>query len=209
MAEIVAQNNVDVDMIDFVYRLPRDLHPCIKSFLKVELDYAYYEETYTWEKVEYMLNDVLPWGADFCCHLFKKFEKLGDNLELFYPNARTDTELTLLRKTWHDEQKVGVSFDKTDWFSVDYIKMHPGKSWYLSDDGTNYEALAKMITTVLRKFDEWYWRSYTATGVDHDMLTHIVNVYDTLEKYAHMDDDEFDDDDNSVEEASTGLYPVV
>jgi hypothetical protein len=141
--------------------------------------------------------------------LFKKFEKLGDNLELFYPNATSDTELRLLRKTWHDERKVGVSFDKIDWFTPDYIKMHPGKKWYLDDDGTNYEALAKMITTVMRKFDEWYWRSYSATGVDHDMLTHIVNVYDTLEKYAHMDDDEFDEDDNSIEEASTGLYPVV
>lgn len=206
MAEIIAQNNVDVDMIDFVYRLPRDLHPCIQSFLTLELDYAHYEEKYTWEDFEYMLNDVLPWGPDFCCHLFKKFEKLGDNLELFYPNARTDTELTLKRKLWYNEPEIGVSFDANDWFTPDYIKMHPGKKWYLSDDGTNYEAIAKMITTVMRKFDEWYWRSYSATGVDHDMLTHIVNVYDTLEKYAHMDDDEFNDDDNSVEETPARFW---
>jgi hypothetical protein len=33
------------------------------------------------------------------------------------------------------------------------------------------------------------------------MLTHIVNVYDTLEKYAHMDDDEFENDDNSIEDS--------
>ena len=158
MAEIVDQNNVGVDMINFVDRIPRDLHPYIQSFLKLELDYAYYEENYTWEEVEYMLNDVLPWGPDFCCHLFKKFEKLDDNLELFYPNARTDTELRLLRKTWHDDRQVGVSFEQNDWFTTDYIKMHPGKKWDLCDDGTNYEGMAKMITTVLRKFDEWYWR---------------------------------------------------
>lgn len=206
MAEIDSQNNVGSDVFNFVDRIPRDLHPYIQSFLKVELDYASYEEKYTWEQLEDILNNVLPWGPDFCCHLFKKFKNLDDNLELFYPNARTDTEVRLLRKTWHDDRKCGVSFDKNDWFTPDFIKMHPGKTWYLSDDGTNYEALAKMIATVLRKFDEWYWRSYTATGVDHDMLTDIVHVYDTLEKYAHMDDDEFDDDDNSIEETDARFW---
>jgi len=201
MAEIIAQNNVEGDVINFVDRIPRDLHPYIQSFLKLELDYADYEEKYTWEEVEDLLNDVLPRGPDFCCYLFKKFEKLNDNIEMFYPNAMTDTELILLHKTWHDDRKVGVSFDTNDWFTPDYVKMPGGgKRWYLDDDGTNYEDLAKMITSVLRKFDTWYWSSYSATGVDHDMLTYIVNIYDTLEKYGHMDDDEFDDDDNSIEQ---------
>ena len=190
-----------VDMIEFMKMIPQDLFPCIKSFMKMEYDYALYDEKYTWEDIEYLLNDVLSWGPDFCCHLFKKFEKLGDGLHMFYPNAENDSEVTLRYKVWYEHQLRGVSFDSSDWFTPDYLKMPGGrKKWYLGDDGTNYEDMAKMITIVLRKFDEWYWTNYNATDVDHELLTQIVKVYDTLEKYAHMDDDEFNSDDNSIEE---------
>lgn len=195
MATIIQEQSVD--MTEFMNMIPRDLFPCIKSFMKIEYDYALYDEKYTWESVEEILNNVLPWGPDFCCHLFKKFEKMGDELYLFYPNA--DTELTFKSITWHDDSKIGVSFNKTEWFTPDYIKMPGGgKRWYLDDDGTNYKNMAKMITTVLRKFDEWYWVNYNGTGVDHEILTQIVGVYDALEKYAHKDDDDFDSDDNSI-----------
>jgi hypothetical protein len=200
MATIIQEQ--DVDVTELMNMIPRDLVPCIKSFMKMEYDYALYDEKYTWESIEEILNNVLHWGPDFCCHLFKKFEEIGNGLQLFYPNADTDTELTLRRRTWYDEPEIGVSFHKTEWFTPDYIKMPGGgKRWYNDDDGTNYKDMAKMITIVLRKFDEWYWNNYSATAVDHEILTHIVKVYDTLEKYAHMDDDEFENDDNSIEES--------
>ena len=204
MATDIQRSSVDMnkDMTDFMNMIPHDLVPCIKSFMKTEYEYALYDKKYTWENIENMLNDVLPWGPDFCCHLFKKFEKIEDGLQLFYPNADTDTELTLKRINWHDEPAIGVSFHRTHWFYPDYLKMPGGgKRWYLDDESTNYKGMAKMITTVLRKFDEWYWNNYTATAIDHDILTHIVKVYDTLEKYAHMDDDEFENDNNSIEES--------
>ncbi len=191
---------LSVDMKNFVNMMPTDLVPCIKAFMKTECDYAWYDDKYTWEDIENILNDVLPWGVSFCNHLFKKFKKMVDGLYLFYPNADTDTELTFKCITWYDNPRVGVSFHKTDWFTPDYIKMPGGgRKHYLDDDGTNYKDMAKMITTVLRKFDEWYWVNYNGTGVDHEILTHIVGVYDTLEKYAHKDDDDFDSDDNSIE----------
>ena len=194
-----------LDVLKIVNRkLPPDMRMYIQKFLINECKYAEYDMNYTWEEVEGMLNDALPWGPDFCCHLFKIFDKMGDGLQLFYPNAKTDPEVKLLRKQYylenHDYYDYGISFDKYEWFNTDYIKM-PGrrKRWYYDDNATNYEAMATMITTVLRKFDEWYWDNYSGTGVDHDLLTHIIKVYDTLEKYAHMDDEEFERDDNSIE----------
>ena len=198
---ITPTNNGKLDVLEIVNRrIPGDMRWYIQQFLTNECKYAEYDMKYTWEEIEDMWNDVLPWGPEFCSYLFKNFEKMGDNLQLFYPNADTDTELTLDRINWHDDPAIGVSFNKTDWFSPDYCKMPGGrKRWYLDDDGTNYENMAKMITTVLRKFDEWYWTSYNGTGVDHDMLIHINKVYAILEKYAHMDHDEFENDNNSIE----------
>ena len=202
------QYDVDVDVDTSITnivenRLPLDLIPCVMSFLEPECKFYDYEYYYSWEELEDMLNDTLPWGPDFCNHLFKIFNDMNDSMFMFYPNAHSDEEIVYSPNHYFDYEITGVNFDRFTWFPVDYLKMPGGgKKWFLDDDGTNYEAMAKMMVAVLKKFDDWYWNNYSGTTLDSNLLKNVLRVYSTLEKYGHMDDEDFDNDDNSIEEAS-------
>ena len=200
--------NIEMDIVDIVNtRLPLDLLPCLMSFLEPECRYNDYCNNYSWEELEYVLNNTLQWGPDFCNHLFKIFKRMNDNRFMFYPNARNDTDVECVPNHYSDLEVTGVDFSRLTWFHADYVKMPGGgKKWFLDDYGTNYEAIAQMMVTVLKRFDDWYWGNYSGTTLDSDLLNTVLRVYSTLDKYADMSDDDFDNDDNSVEEASP-YYP--
>ena len=68
---------LSVDMKNFVNMMPTDLVPCNKAFMKTECDYAWYDDNYTWEDIENILNDVLPWGVSFVIICLKSLKKWG------------------------------------------------------------------------------------------------------------------------------------
>ena len=108
MTSLIKQNgNGRLDVLEIVNRkIPLDMRRYIQKFLLNECKYAEYDMKYGWEEVEDLLNDVLPWGPNFCCHLFKIFDNMGDGLQMFYPNAFIDKELALLRKKYYLTEKV-------------------------------------------------------------------------------------------------------
>ena len=175
--------------------LPEDTVNEIVSFHGTEYDK--YRHRYTWDEIDEMVYELMTTGPDFCCYLFSILSEIGDDLYIFYPNAKDDPKV--MRKTgWyvgdvnvvHAHGKAGVSFDRFDWFMADFFQSQ-GKRWYLCDENTNYDGMVFMITQILNRFDKWYLDSFTGRSDNQvHMVEVIVRVYATLEKYYAMTNDE-------------------
>jgi hypothetical protein len=189
------QKNQELTMYLYT-KLPCDVIPVILSYEYSTL-YDNYYNNYSWEDIEHMVDDVVHGGPDLSNHLFKIFQTM--NIHHFYTNVN---DLLLQPRNYNGELKINISFDRFDWFYVDYFKHSGrGKQYFLDDDGTNYDEMVRMIMTILKKFDDWFWVHYIDTPDDIKALDSILLIYKKLEKYAYMDNEEFNDD-NSVEEAS-------
>ena len=75
--------------------LPEDMVNEIVSFHGTEYDK--YRHRYTWDEIDEMVYELMTTGPDFCCYLFSILSEIGDDLYIFYPNAKDDPKV--MRKT--------------------------------------------------------------------------------------------------------------
>lgn len=179
-------------------RMPEDMINTIISFHGTDYDRICHE--YTWEEIENMVSYFVDQGPNCCEYVFRMFERMGEDLNIFYPNAASDNSIKRNEEYIYDENngvygisfKTGVSFEMREWFYSDYMKMPGGgKKWYWDDDATNYDDIVFMINRTLKKFDKWYWKNYTEhTDGQVRVKETIVRVYTALEKYCKMTSEE-------------------
>lgn len=176
-------------------RMPEDMMNTIISFHGTDYDRICHE--YTWEEIENMVSYLVGEGANSCEYVFSMFEGMGEDLNIFYPNAASDNSIKRNRDYYYYDGDItaynvlfytGVSFETRDWFYTDYMKMPGGgKKWYWDDELTNYDGIVFMIIRTLKKFDKWYWKNYTGHTDDQvRVLETIMRVYTSLEKYSNM-----------------------
>lgn len=182
-------------------RLPTVMVENILSY-DITNKYNTYYDNYTWDDIEYMLYELMELDVNFCEHIFKIFRSIGDRITIFYPNALNDTEVILKPKKFARTRIRGICLSRHIWFDHDYYKMpQGGKKHYLEDGQTNYDDMIRMIMTILKKSDEWYWTSYAG---EEDILNCIMTIYESLEKYIDMWYSDYSSrkTDSLIEEAS-------
>lgn len=187
------------EFYDFVEEfLPNEMVDIIYSYEKTKYDDYY--DNYSWEDVQDMLDDVVFHGPSMCNHLFKVFETIEPS---FYPNI--NDELTVSPSRLNEEYVIqGSSFELDDWFIVDYFKRPGGgKKYYYDDDCTNYEDMTLMMITILKKFDSWFWEHYIGSKNDDKELKKIIDIYEIINKYSYMNEDEVDN--SSIENVDDNL----
>jgi hypothetical protein len=187
------------EFYDFIGEfLPNEMVDIIYSYEITKYDDYY--DNYSWEDVQTMLDDVVFHGPSMCNHLFKIFETIDTS---FYPNI--DDEVTISPSRLNPEYVIqGSSFELDDWFIVDYFKRPGGgKKYYYDDDCTNYENMTLMMITILKKFDSWFWEHYIGSKNDDEELKKIIDIYDILDKYSYMNEDEVDN--SSIENVDDNL----
>jgi hypothetical protein len=195
------KKNAEFDQ--FIYNiLPYELVDVVYSYEKTK--YQTHYNNILWEDVEDMLGRVLVRGPDMCNHLFEIFQDIEIHFDMFYPNINNDISITPRRLGNEIYCEIsGTNFNLFDWFYVDYIKS-PGrrKLYYYEDDCTNYYDMAFMMISILQKFDTWFWNNYIgSTNDENELLKNITRIYDVLDKYSYMNDNEFNDD-SSIEDSS-------
>ena len=173
---------IDIDEL-MVRKLPTELIAKIFSY-SFSNKYNTYYDKYTWDDIEYMLYELMEFDVNFCEHIFKIFQSIGDRITIFYPNAFNDTEVILKPKKFERTRVRGICLSRHIWFDHDYYKMpQGGKKHYLDDGQTNYDDMIRMTMNILKKSDEWYWTSYAG---EEDILNCITTIYETLDKYFDM-----------------------
>lgn len=190
--------NKNREFYDFIGEfLPNEMVDIIYSYERTKYDDYY--DNYSWEDVQDMLDDVVFHGPSMCNHLFKIFKNIDPS---FYPNI--DDEITISPSRLNTEYVIQGSFELDDWFIVDYFKRPGhGRVYYYDDECTNYENMTLMMITILKKFDSWFWEHYIGSKNDDKELKKIIDIYDIVEKYFYMNEDEVDN--SSIENVDDNL----
>lgn len=179
-------------------RLPIEMVENIISY-NITSKYNTYHDNHTWDDIENMLYQLMEFDVSFCEHIFKIFRSIGDRITIFYPTAWNDTDVILKPHKFGGTRIRGICLSRHIWFEHDYYKMpQGGKKYYLNDELTNYDDVIRMTMTILKKADEWYWTYYAG---EEDILLCITSIYETLEKYIDMTDEQIYND-HTIKKAS-------
>jgi hypothetical protein len=109
-----------------VNNLPEELVRYIYEYDKPYIDYMNKYDVLNWETVE---------------------ESMYENIESCVLIERIDEIISKINPSIH-------TFKPEEWMYYDYIKMHPGKKYYWSDEGTDYNKYNQKLLEFLQACDE-------------------------------------------------------